>query len=853
MNTNKAVVHTSACGVEPYDRSFGVGAKKKFDSGGFSPYPRVEKIRELYKTAPLTLDSGRALVFTEVYKQNESKPFVTRKALAMAKYMETCPLHYEEGELLLVDDGSANCASPLYPEYATWIYDELRNKPLYERNYKPVSYDEKTKEEVLSTESYWRGKSIRDGFKGRLPQECVKGCVATGGILLMHTGVMTDFGVGHYTADFDYALKKGLGGIKDDIRKAIEKIGVPTTLDGLRAIEFHEAQLIVLEGFSTLFKRYAKFAREKVDEYEDSQTKEDLLNMSENCARLAEDAPKTFWEAVQLSSAILMVQFMESSGNGISLGRADQYWYPYYKYSLDNGIHTKDFMQELIEHYYLKQMTHEPIRENTGNDMWRGGTKGWTGSALIVGGVDAEGNDATNDLSFMLLDAMTHTRLINPYLAVRWHEGTPYELKVKVAETIRLGMGHPKILSDKVCMDALMRQGVSLEDARDYVNIGCVELEVPGKTMGWHDNASFSLPKVLELALNNGRCIACAGERCRNYHTCCRGIGKSVGLETGYLKDFKTFDEVVAAYEAQLKYWTDRMYVTLELLQSIHLERDDLPFTSTLISDCITNGKSVMHGGARYNYTGIQCLGPATVADSLTALKQVVYEEKKYTAEEFYDALTKNWEGYERLYQLVNGDKVHHYGNDDDYADDMMKYVVDTYANQMQSYPPTRGGIGVIKTGAFSTTINLMFGMGVGATPDGRKHAEAISENIGAARTAHSNRDRNGPTAYARSIGKLDHAKFGSGTLINMKFGNDTISGEKGRDDFIGFLDGYFEANPLHIQFMVANRDTLIEAQKNPKDYQDLLVRVSGFSSYFHTLSKGFQDELINRTEHTLD
>lgn len=288
-------------------------------------------------------------------------------------------------------------------------------------------------------------------------------------------------------------------------------------------------------------------------------------------------------------------------------------------------------------------------------------------------------------------------------------------------------------------------------------------------------------------------------------------------------------------------------------LQTIHIERDDYPFMSTLILDCTDTGKSLMQGGARYNFTGIQCLGPATTADSLTSLKQVVYEEKKCTAEEFYDALIKNWEGHERLYRLVNSDKVHHYGNDDDYADEMMRYVLNTFCDRLQSYPPTRGGVGVIKNGCFSTVINLMSGLVCGASPDGRKHHEAVSENIGAARTALSNRDRNGPTAYARSIGKLDHTKFGSGTLINMKFGVDTISGEQGRENFMDFLDGYFEGNPMHIQFMIADRDTLIEAQKKPEEYQDLLVRVSGFSSYFHTLSKGFQDELINRTEQSFD
>ena len=853
MNTEKAKIHTTCCGVEPYDKSFGVGVKKKLDSGGFSPYERINRIRELYKKAPLTLDSLRARIITETYRQNESQPVIMKKALTLKKYMEECPLHYEEGELLLVDDGSDIFAAPVYPESATFIYDELRYKPLYEREYDPISYDEKTKDEILDTESYWKGKSIRDAFVSRLPEDSAKGCITTGGILVFNPNVNVDCGIGHYTVDFGYALKNGLGGMKAHIRECKEKLGTPTDLDGVKALQFHEAQLIVLEAFSNLFRRYAAFAKEKIDEYPSQQTKDELLRMSQICEHLAEGPARDFWEAVQLTSAIMMVEFMESNGQAISLGRADQYWYPYYKASLENGTYTKDFMQELIEFMYLKLTTHAQIFENTGTDMWRAGNKGWAGSALVLSGVDSEGRDVTNDLSFMVLDAMVHTRLANPDLTVRWHDDIPYELKVKVAEVIRLGMGHPKILNDKVCIDALMRYGVPVEEARDYVNVGCVELEVQGKTLGWHDTSYLTLPKVLELALNNGRCLDCAGENCPNYNKNCRGTGGSVGLETGYLKDFKTFEDVKAAYEAQLKYWADREIMAVNLLQDIHAERDEYPFVASLIADCTDSGKSLIRGGARYNFTGLQCLGPATVADSLTALKQLIYDEKKYTAGEFQDALENNWAGHERLYQLVNSDKVHHYGNDDDYADDMMKYVFDTYCDTLQSYPPTRGGIGKIKTGSFSQVINVMFGAACGATPDGRRSHEAISENIGAARTVISGRDISGPTAYARSIGKLDHAKCGSGTLINMKFGVDTISGVTGRDNFIDFLDGYFAQNPLHVQFMVANRDTLIEAQKKPEEYQDLLVRVSGFSSYFHTLSKSFQDELINRSEHSFD
>ncbi len=852
MSAKKKVAHTTAVGTVPYDKCWGVGAQKHTGPVDFSPSERINRIREIYKATPLGLESTRALVITEVYKQYESEPPVLKKARMLAKYMDVCPLHYLEGELLLLDDGADNWAAPFYPENYDWLYEELRTMPLYEASYNPHMYDEKTRDEILSVEDYWKGKDVRAKTMARLPEEVIKGVISAGRMGIINPGVNLDYGVGHITVDFEYVLKTGLGGMKAEIRKKLEELGLPVGYDALKTQQFYQAELIALEGLSNYFRRYAAFAKEKAAEYESQQTKDELLQLSQICENLSEKPANGFWEAIEMTHALIFVQMMEECGHAISLGRMDQYLYPYYKDSLEKGTYTKEFMEELIEFLYIKSSTHDQLAQNTGNDMWRGGTKGWSGSALIVGGVDKDGNDVTNDLTFMCLDAMVHTRVINPYLAVRWHEGTPYELKVKCAEMVRLGIGHPKFLSDKTCIEALTRLGVSLEDARDYVNVGCVELEAPGKTFGWHDNASFNLPKVLELALNNGRCLACGGENCPNYKIC-RGAGKPLGLETGYLKDFKTFDDVINAYEAQLKFWADRTYLCIDTIQNVQKECDDYALTSAMIKDCTESGKSLMMGGARYNFTGVQAYGPATVADSLTALKKLVYEDKKTTPEEYFDALTKNWEGHERLYRLLNSEKVPHFGNDDDYADDMMKYVMKSYGDRFQSYPPTRGGVGKVKTGSFSVSTNVLFGMFVGATPDGRKRGEPISENMSAGRTPLLNRDCNGPTALARSIGKIDCAQHASGTLINMKFGVSTISGDQGRENFIDLMDGYFSANPEHIQFMVADKAVLLDARENPDEYQDLLVRCSGFSSQFVTLSPLFQNELIERTEQSFD
>lgn len=847
-------IHTTACGAEPYNKCFGVGAQKDLESGGFSPYERINKLRDLYKNVPMTLESLRVRVWTEMYEKYEYLPVILKKAHALARYMEVCPLHYNEGELLLLDDGADIFCAQIYPEYVnSWVYDDLRNRPLYNRSYQPKHYDDTIKDEILSTEYYWKGKGVRNTFLGRLPEECEKGCQMSGGMVIYNPSIMVDTGIGHWTGDYGNLLKKGIKGIKADVQAAIDKIGIATTIDKVKALQFHEAQMIVLNAFSNYFKRYAEFAKEKALEYDNPQTKEELLQMGKMCEKLAEEPATDFWEAMMLVAGTLMVQHMETNAHAVSLGRMDQYLYPYYRYSLDNGIHTKEFMQELIDFFYLYQSTHDQVLEDAGDDLWTGGTRGYAGgTALVVGGVDAEGNDVTNDLTFMFLDATVHTRITTPWPTVRWHEGTPYELKVKTAEVMRVGTGHPKILNDKTCIEALMRLGVPLEEARDYVNIGCTELEIPGKTLGWNDVCSFNLPKIFELAMNNGDCLQCGREYCPNYPRC-KAQGKVLGLQTGYLKDFKTYEDVVKAFEAQLKYWVDREIMTVEIQQAAHAECDDYPFMSTWIQGCTESGKSLHQGGAKYNYTGLQVVGYGTVADSLSVLKQVVFEEKKATPEEFYDALIHDWEGHERLYQLVNSDRVHHYGNDDDYADDIFNYVYNTVSDLYQTYDATRGGIGKIKTGCFSQIVNLIYGMAVNATPDGRKAHEGVSENFGASRTRHSGRDRSGPTAYAKSIGKMDHARSGGGNLINFKFGNESVSGEEGLNNLIQFLDGYFVDDPQHIQVMIANRETLIEAQKHPEDYSDLLVRVSGFSTYFTLLGKNFQDELIRRTEHSID
>lgn len=850
MKTSTQVAHTTASGIVPNDIDYGiVGPQKSSGDGEWSPFPRINNLRKIYQSTPLSVDTTRARVYTEVFKANEAKSMAMKKALSLKKFMEECKLTYIEGDLLLMDDGSPCMAMNIYPEYTHWQFDELRSDILRTRSYLRHEYDDAVRDEILSYEEYWKDKDVASAFRARIPKDAAKGIGVAGGMLVINSNVNLEMGVGHTTPDYGRLLEMGLGGLKEYVRGYKDKLGMPITEEGLNALDFYEAALIELDAWSNYFRRYAAFAREQREIYTNPQTKDELKTLADMCDHLAEGTPRTFWEALLLTHSACLAYMMDALLSAVGLGRMDVYLYPYYKADRENGTLTKEFAQELIDMIFLRN---EQIGAglNSTNEQYQFGFRGLYGSEIMIGGVDADGNDITNDLSFMLLDGTAHTRQAFPFTAVRWHEGTPYELKVKVAEVMRLGTGHPKIINDKVGIEAMLRMGVSLEDARDYVAIGCIELAPAGKSGGWLDIGAMSLPKVLELALNNGRCLDCAGEQCPNFNDFCNA-GNPVGLQTGYLKDFKTFDEVKAAYEAQLKYWADRLVTMVNTLQAAAASQDEQIIVSLLTDGCIESGVTWVNGGSKYNTAGCQSLGPATVADSLTTLRKYVYEDKTHTAEEFYDALKNDWEGHERLYQLVNSAKTPHYGNDDDYADEMMTYVMDGYSDLLQSYPPTRGKW-KIATGSFTQVVNVLYGAFTGATPDGRKHHEAISANVEAARTSVSNRDISGPTAFARSVGKFDHAKYATGTLVNYKFGTETVSGEQGRENLVNFLDGYFAQDPMHIQVMVTNRETLLEAREHPEEYQDLIVRVSGFSSYFNALSDRLQDELIGRTEHEI-
>lgn len=683
-------------------------------------------------------------------------------------------------------------------------------------------------------------------MEARLTPEDLKGTQLGKGVFF--TTLYLSQGIGHHSPDFNYGLSVGFGGIKKAVRTQLENLDL-TVKDGLEKKEFYTAQLIVLEAASEYCRRYARYATQLAEKEQDAQRKSELLRMSENCAHIAENPARDFWEALQLFHIIHQIVLMESSGHSVSYGRVDQLFYPFYKRDLEIGRFTKEFMQELLESFWIKSCKMLKITDTVKIPEMKATERSWGGTALVLGGVDQFGNDATNDLTFMFLDCIAHTRLEVPWPMLRWHDKMPEELKIKAAELIRSGNGHPKLFNDRVAIETVQRKGRSLAEARDYTIVGCVELDTAGYEYGWHDSSYFNLAKVFELSINNGRCMTCS-ERCPRYAVCA-GAGKQLGIPTGTLADFKTFEDLQKAFRKQLKYWVYQMVMNLETIDMAHQEVKPLPYLSCFINDCTQKGMDVSRGGARYNGSGPQGVGIGTVGDSLSVLKQLMFEEKKVTGEEFLHALKSNWEGHEALYTLVNSEKVHHYGNDDDYADEMARFVFDAYCEEVENRPTSHGG--TYTPGVYSVTLNIPFGMMTGATPDGRKMMEPVSDNIGPVHTAAGSHDRLGPTALTNSVAKFEHTRATNGTLLNIKFGTETMSGETGRQNFIDFIDSYMASNTMHIQVMTIDRETLIEAQKRPEDFSDLLVRVSGFSAYFVDLGVNLQNDLISRTEQSFE
>ncbi|MEG2175808.1 MAG: formate C-acetyltransferase/glycerol dehydratase family glycyl radical enzyme [Oscillibacter sp.] len=821
------VQHTKASGIHPFDHSYCLGYQVNHED--WSPFPRVNHLRKAFLDRPYDVDVDRMRLVTEAYKSHEDCSRKMQCAYAFESVLNSIPLYVNDEELILGEIAAPAKAAPIYPEFSiNWLIDEVLHFPFEERAHDQfyIRNDEDRKE-IVELAQYWKGKTVDDLINSRLTPDQLKGSEA--GAKVYVTNDYHYAGVGHTEVDYAMLMKLGYNGIQDKAKAALADLHEGDA-DYAERHEFLTAMVMMLDSVKKYIERYAKVAEDAAEKTADPVRKQELVTMAANCHQIAGGAPQTFWQAIQLFNLATTLIQIEGNGHSISYGRMDQWLNPFYEADMKKGTISKEFALELIEDQYVKMNNPTKLKDKSTVVVRNG--RGFGGESLVIGGVDRDGNDATNDLTMLMIEACAHTRMMNPWLCVRMHENTPYELKIKTVECIRAGFGHPKIFNDASAIRAMLRKGHTLEEARDYSVVGCVEPNLPGKENGWHGAGYINVAKIVELALNNGHLM----------HN-----DEQIGLDTGSLATYENFEEILSAIDTQFAYWCEQIRGSNDVIDVAHKECKPLPYISSMFEDCITSGKCITEGGAKYNFTSPQAAGIGTCADILATIKQLVFEEKKVTGAQLLQAVMDNWEGHDKLYALVNSSKVHHYGNDDDYADELFNFVYESFCRNLNVGVNPRGG--TYNPGVYTVNANVGLGLATNASIDGRKGGEPLSDNMGPVHTMGGSHDVSGPTALVNSVAKADHSLATNGTLLNIRFPEDAVSGPEGRDNLVSFVDTYLEKNGMHVQFNIMSADKMKDAQKKPENYKDMLVRVAGYSAYFVELGKPLQDDLIDRTE----
>jgi len=781
---------------------------------------RVRKLRNQSIVTKPYITSERAILVTEFYKSNiagqSSAP--VKRALALKHLLEKKKIWIGEGELIVGERGPSPKAVPTYPEICCHSLEDLGI--LNSRKKTPYLIDEETRriyKEVIIP--FWKDKSIRGVIFNRMSDEWKAAYQA---------GIFTEFleqrAPGH-TVLGDKIYSKGLILFEEEIIGSMKSLDLLHDPEAYKKVEELRAMKIAADALIHYAKRHAEKAKQLLKNEKDPDRKEEFKKIAEVCTHVPAHAPRDFWEALQYYWFVHIGVITElNPWDSFNPGRLDQHLYPFYKKGIEDGILTREKARELLQLFWIKfnnQPAPPKVRvtaeeSNTYNDF-----------ALInVGGVKADGSNAVNELSYLILDVVEEMRIPQPSSMVQISKKSPDDFLKRALRIIRIGFGQPSVFNTDAIIQELLRQGKTIEDARNGGASGCVETGSFGKEC-YILTGYFNMPKVLEITLNNG-----VDPR----------TGQKIGLETGDSINFGSFDELFDAFRKQLEYFVDIKIKGNNIIERLYAEYLPAPFLSLLIDDCIQKGKDYNDGGARYNTSYIQGVGLGTVTDSLTAIKFQAFDEQQITFRELLKALRVNFERYEKLRQrLLN--KTPKYGNDDEYADQIMKIIFDAYYNAIDGRPNTKGGN--YRINLLPTTVHIYFGKVTGAMPDGRKSGEPLSEGISPVQGA----DRKGPTAVVKSVSKIDHVKTG-GTLLNQKFAPELLANEDGLDKLAHLIRTYFKLDGHHIQFNVISADTLRDAQKHPEKYRDLMIRVAGYSDYFVNLSVELQNEIIKRTEH---
>ena len=836
----------------------------KFYTEPIKKSPRIDRlVAALYEKMP-EIEADRAVLLTESYRQTEGEPIITRRAKAFAHILENIPITIREDELIVGSATKAPRGCQVFPEYSfEWLEAEFDT--VEHRTADPFYISEETKRTLSDVYKYWKGKTTSELATSYMSDEAklaIDHCIFTPGNYFYN-------GIGHLTVDYGKVLAEGYTGIIKEAKNALDKLSQGDA-DYAKRSHFLNAVIISCEAAIKYAKRYAELATSMAKTTMDVKRRRELEDIAAACRNVPEFGATSFREACQSFWFVQMLLQVESSGHSISPGRFDQYMYPYYKKDLDSGKITREEAQELMDCIWVKLNDLNKCRDAASAEGFAGYS---LFQNLIAGGQDKYGRDATNDLSFMSITATEHVFLPQPSFSVRVWNGTPHEFLIRAAELTRTGIGFPAYYNDEVIIPALQNRGLSLEDARDYNIIGCVEPQKAAKTDGWHDAAFFNMCRPLELVFSQGV-----------------DKGVQIGPRTADVASMSTYEEFESAYREQMNYFISLLVNADNAIDVAHGERCPLPFQSSMVEDCIGRGKSLQEGGAIYNFTGPQGFGIANVADAMYAVKKLVFDQKKYTLEFWRDALANNYgkdmdgamaekltrqvvesvlaagkdvteEDIKTIYLTVKKNRaddaakakydqlltdiaaVAKFGNDNDDVDAFAREMAYTYTKPLETYKNPRGG--VYQAGLYPVSANVPLGAQTGATPDGRLAFTPVADGV----SPSAGKDLKGPTASANSVSKLDHYIASNGTLFNMKFHPSALEGVSGLESFVALVRGYFDQKGSHVQFNVVSRETLRDAQKNPEKYKSLVVRVAGYSARFTTLSKSLQEDIINRTE----
>lgn len=780
---------------------------------------RVRKLRQQSLEATPQISIERAKLLTDAYRKYEgtvSTPVL--RALAFKHLMENKTICINEGELIVGERGEQPQSTPTYPELCCHSIEDL--DIIHNRVKISFTVNEEVKrvqeEEIIP---FWKNKSIREKiFKEMTPEW--KDCYDAG----IFTEFMEQRAPGHTVAD-EKIYHKGFFDFKKDIEIELQNLDHLNDLEAYEKQEELRAMLICVNAITRFAERHAQKASEMAENEENSVRKMELLKIAEVCSHVPGHKPRDFHEALQMYWFVHLGVITElNTWDSFNPGRLDQHLYSFYKKGLEDQTLTEEKAKELLQCFWVK-FNNQPAPPKVGTTLLESGT--YTDFANInSGGLKSDGSNGVNDVTYLVLDVIDEMRLLQPSSNIQLSKKNPDRFLKRAIKIIRKGWGQPSIFNADAVIEEMLRQGKSLEDARCGGTSGCVETGSFGKE-SYILTGYFNLVKVLEITLNDG------------IDPC---TGKKIGIETGIPTEIDSFEELFEAYKKQLHHFIEIKMRGNNIIEKLYSTYMPAPFLSLIISDCIERGKDYNSGGARYNTNYIQGVGIGTITDSLSAIKYHIYDKKKINMKQLLSALKENFVGYEEVQQLFLNNTPK-YGNDDDYADRIMTDVFEAFYDEVNGRKNMKGGF--YRINMLPTTCHVYFGSVIGATSDGRKAKQPLSEGISPVQGA----DRHGPTAVIKSVSKMDQLKTG-GTLLNQKFTPEFLEGEDGINNVAHLVRAYFKLDGHHIQFNVVDAATLREAQKEPEKYKDLIVRVAGYSDYFNNLNKDLQDEIINRTEH---